>query len=175
MAQNTSLEGLRSQIVHSYDGRRDGRDQNDFSLGLKDIRVQVEGWSSAGSSMLSTVGTSIGTTGAKLSNWGISVVGSSGSSASTGYFLDYPVPGVYKSLFNPSTGAAIIFSTPLTSSGGLSTAGPFFSSTGSITSTHQTLAFAGKGNNLVLLALTTNLWAAMTPIGSSVSTNIAFS
>ena len=164
MPQNVSLEGLRSQIIHSYDGRKDGRDKDEFSLGLKDIRLGQDGWSSAGSTIVSTT-YGVGTAGSSyLQPFGVSVVGATGASATTGYQLGTPVPGVYKTFINPTTGYAVISTT---------LAGAYIASTGSITSTHGTITMSGKGCNLQMFALTTGLWAALTQQYSSLSTNIS--
>ena len=163
MAQDVSLEGLRSQIIHSYDGRKDGRDKDEFSLGLKDIRLGQDGWKTAGTTIVST-SYGVGTAGSSyLQPFGVSVVGATGASATTGYMLGVPVPGVYKTLINPTTGYAVINTTA---------AGAFIASTGSATSTHGNITMGGKGCNIQMFALTTALWAALTQQYSSVSTNI---
>lgn len=144
MALDTSLNGLRAAIVTSMWGRRVGFDQNDFIVGTKDTRLLVEGVSSAGSTMIST-------SSLNLSAYGISLVGATGASGTTGYVLGAPVPGVYKTIFCASTGYAVI----------TTTAGTNYSSTGSAASTHTVCTMAGKGNALQLIGLTTSLWGVL--------------
>lgn len=141
MAQNTSLEGLRSQLVTQIYGRRLALDVGDFLVGPKAVREQVEGFTS-GTTLMST-----GT--AALSAYGISMVGSTLTSASTSLTLNAPVPGTKKVLFNPTTGQAVVTTTG---------AGAFICSTGSITSTFGTMTFPAKGASIELLGITTALW-----------------
>lgn len=154
MAQDTSLNGLRNQILTSIFGRRLGLDSNGFILGPNDFRTQVEGVSSAGSTIVSTaVATS-------LSNYGISLVGATAASATTAYVLSAPQPGVYKTIFCPTSGYAVIV-----------TSGANICSTGNAGSTQTTITFAGKGNSVQLIGLTTALWGVIGgPTFSSVTT-----
>jgi hypothetical protein len=159
MAQDTSLNGLRNQFLTAIHGRRLALDPNDFLVGPKALREQVEGWNAAGSTVTST---SVATA---LSAWGVSLLGSSGASGTTAYTLAAPVPGVRKTLFIPTTGYAVVLT---------SGAGAFVCSTASVTSTYGTITFAGKGNFLELLGLTTSLWGALGPNGTSITTNVSF-
>lgn len=146
MAQDTSLQGLRSQYLTQIHGRRLALDPNDFIVGPRDLRVQVEGWNAAGTTITST------SVASNLSNWGLSLVGATGASATTAYTLAAPVPGVRKLIFNPTTGQAVV-----TSSG----AGAFLVSSGSITSTIGTATFTAKGAFLELIGLTTALYGVI--------------
>lgn len=159
MAQDTSLNGLRSQLLTSLFGRRLALDSGDFLVGPKALREQVEGVSAAGSTIVSTA------VATNLSAFGVSLVGATGASGTTAYNLAAPVPGVVKRLFNPTTGVAQIFTTG---------AGAFICSTASVTSTQGQINLAGKGSGVELLGLTTALWGVMTQIASSVSTNVSF-
>lgn len=151
--QDTSLNGLRSSYMISLLGRKIGltygnsSDQgpDSYLVGPKDIRVQVEGVSSAGS----TVVTTSPAAGQRLVAYGISLVGATGASASTAYVLDAPVPGTVKYIFNPTTGQANI---------GTTANGAFVCSSASVTSTQGNIFLVGKGAYVELLALTTNLW-----------------
>lgn len=150
MAQDTSLTGLRNQLVTSIFGRRlalaPGNSSDtavEYLVGPRALREQVEGFSSAGSTITST------SVANYLSPYGISVVGSSGASGTTAYLLAAPVPGVAKRIFNVTTGVADILTTA---------AGAFICSTASITSTQGTIHFVGKGACVELWGLTTNLW-----------------
>lgn len=149
--QDTSLNGLRSDYITSIFGRRLGlgwgnsSDTGDYLVGPKDIRVQVEGVSSAGS----TVTTTSPAAGQALSAWGISLVGATLASASTAYNLNAPVPGTVKRIFNATTGQVNVATTA---------AGAFISSTGSVTSTYGNIFLTGKGAYVELWGLTTNLW-----------------
>lgn len=150
MAQDTSLNGLRNQLITQLYGRRLGLSAGNSSasdveylVGPRAFREQVEGFSSAGSTITSTSVASL------LSPFGVSVVGASGASATTAYQLAAPVPGVTKRIFNPTTGQAVILTTAQ---------GAFICSTASVTSTQGTITFVGKGASVELIGLTTNLW-----------------
>ena len=152
--QDTSLNGLRNSYMISLLGRKIGltygnsSDQgpDSYLVGPKDIRVQVEGVSSAGS----TVVTTSPAAGQRLSAFGMSLVGATAASASTAYLLDSPVPGTVKYIFNPTTGQANIGTT--------ASGGAFICSSASVTSTQGNIFLVGKGAYVELLALTTNLW-----------------
>lgn len=165
--QDTSLNGLRSSFMISMLGRKaaltfgnsSDNSPDGYLVGPKDIRTQVEGISSAGSTITSTSVTS------PLSAWGLSMVGATGASATTAYNLNAPIPGVGKRIFNPTTGVAVILTTG---------AGAFLCSTGSVTSTLGTITLSGKGSAVELWGLTTNLWGVISQYATSVSTNVAF-
>jgi len=147
MAQDTSLSGLRNQIVTSIFGRRLGLapgNSSDVAInyltGSHAFREQVEGWSAAGSSIISSA--------YNLAPYGISVVGCSGASATTTYTLSNPVPGVTKKIFNVTTGYGVV---SLAS-------GSFLVSTGSAASTQAQITFVGKGAYVELIGLTTVFW-----------------
>src|SRR5437016_2560530 len=106
MAQDTSLNGLRGKIITSLFGRRIGLgfgttfDQEPAVLyGVRALAEQVEGVSSAGSTIVSTAVTN------NLSPFGVSLVGATAASATTAYNLAAPIPGVRKTIFNPTTGS----------------------------------------------------------------------
>ncbi len=150
MAQDTSLNGLRSQLITQVFGRRlalgpgNSSDGNaEYLVGIRAVREQVEGFSSAGSTVTSTSVTN------NLSPFGMSVVGATAASATTAYNLAAPVPGTVKKIFNPTTGAVTVLT---------SGAGAFICSTGSAASTYGSISFVGKGAYAELWALTTNLW-----------------
>lgn len=150
MAQDATLQGLRSQLLTSIKGRRLALDPNDYLVGPRDLRVQIEGFSSGGSTITST---SVATS---LSAWGVSVVGASAASGTTAYTLAAPVPGVKKTIFCPTTGYAVI---------GTTAAGAFICSTASVTSTYGYITFTGKGNLVELMGLTTALWGVLSDPG----------
>lgn len=154
MAQDATLSGLRNQIITSLFGRRLGftaGNSSDVSVeylaGVRGVREQVEGWSAAGSTIVST---SVAT---QLSPYGVSVVGATGASGTTGYVLSAPVPGVEKRIFCPTSGYAVI---TLASGNFITTV-----STGSNGSTHTIITFAGKGNAVTLLGVSTAYYAVM--------------
>lgn len=158
MAQNTLLEGLRSQLLVSIFGRRLGfapgnafQTEPEYLVGPRAFREQVAGVSS-GSTIVSTA------VATALPPYGVSLIGASGASATTAYILSAPVPGVKKMLFVPTTGYAVVITTTDTTGAG---AGPMICSTASVTSTHQTITFAGKGNYCELIGLTTGLWGVL--------------
>lgn len=143
MAQDTSLNGLRSQLLTQIYGRRLALDPNDYLVGPKAVREQVSGVAAAGSTIVST------SVASNIDAFGITLVGATAASATTAYTLAAPVPGVKKGLFNPTTGQAVILTTG---------AGAFICSTASITSTQGTITLVGKGAYVELWGLTTNLW-----------------
>lgn len=146
MAQDTSLAGLRSQYLTQIHGRRLALDPGDYLVGPRELRLQVEGVSSAGSTITSTSVTN------NLSAFGVSLVGATGASATTAYNLAAPVTGVRKIIFNPTTGQAVIFTTGT---------GAFLCSSGSITSTFGSITISAKGGCVELMGLTTNLWGVI--------------
>lgn len=150
MAQDTSLQGLRSQLLTQIHGRRLALDPNDYLVGPRDLRLQIEGFSAAGSTITSTaVATS-------LSAWGYSMLGATAASGTTAYTLAAPIPGVRKYLFVPTTGYAVV---------GTTAAGAFICSTASVTSTYGYITFSGKGNNCELIGITTALWGVLSDGG----------
>lgn len=163
MAQDTSLESLRNQMITSLFGRRIGLDINGAIVGPKDIRVAIEGFSSAGS----TIGS---TSPATLSAFGVTVGGSVLSSGSTAASpacqqLPAPIPGVFKTLFNMTTAMMTI---------GTTAASAYFMSTGSAGSTYQYVTLWGKGASVQLLGLTTAFWGVVGNPMTTVSTNVSF-
>lgn len=158
MAQNTSLEGLRSQILTQIWGRRLGLDSNNYLVGPLSQRTAVQGVSSAGSTVTST------SVASPLTPYGVSLVGATAASATTGYTLSAPVPGVSKILFVPTTGYAVVTVTTDSTGAG---AGAFICSTASVTSTYQIITFSGKGNYCELIGLTTALWGVKSFSGIS--------
>lgn len=151
MAQDTSLNGLRNQIITQVYGRRLGLSQgnssdtnSEYLVGVRALREQVEGVSSAGSTLTSTSVASL------LSPYGMSLVGATGASATTAYQLGAPVPGVTKRIFNPTTGQAVVLTTAQ---------GAFIISTGSVTSTFGSMTFSAKGAAIELYGVTTGFWA----------------
>lgn len=151
MAQDTSLNGMRRSLVTQIYGPRlalgPGNSSDftpDYLVGPRAFREQVEGVSSAGSTVVST------SVANNLSPYGMSLVGATGASATTAYNLAAPVPGVTKRIFNPTTGTAVVLTTG---------AGAFINSTGSVTSTLGVITLTAKGSFVELYALTTGLWA----------------
>lgn len=154
MAQDTSLNGLRNQLITQLYGRRIGLSIGNSSdntaqhlSGFASIREPVMGVSSAGSTIVST---SVAT---PLPAYGVSLVGASAASGTTAYNLAAPIPGVRKVLFVPTTGYAVV---------GTTDAGAFICSSASVTSTYGIITFTGKGNMCEMIGLTTALWGVVT-------------
>lgn len=152
MAQDTSLNGIRNTLITQMYGRRLGLGPGNSSDttshylgGIAAVREPVEGWNAAGSTVTST---SVAT---QLAPYGLSLVGASGASATTGYVLSAPVPGVKKTLFVPTTGYAVV-----------TLASGNFISTGSAASTQTIATFTGKGNILELMGVSTSQYAVLT-------------
>lgn len=148
MAQDTSISGLRNQIVTSLFGRRVGLTPGNSSdtaihylVGPVAFRDSVMGISSAGSTIVST---SVAT---PLPPYGVSLVGATGASATTAYLLSAPVPGVEKILYNPTTGRANVLTTD---------GGAYMASTASNALVSAQLT--AQGSFVRLLGLTTALW-----------------
>lgn len=163
MAKDTSLNGIRNEMIHSLYGRRLGVDQNNLLVGHTGERVPAEGWSSGGSTFPSS-------SPATLSAFGLTVGGTTGSSGSTAASpacqqLPAPVPGVRKLLFNASTAMF---------TAGTTAAAAYFMSTGSAGSTYQYVTLWGKGVSLELIGLTTALWGVLGNPMTTVSTNVSF-
>jgi len=147
MAQDATLQGLRNQLLTQIHGRRLALDPNDYLVGPKDLRAQISGFSSGGSTLTST------SVASNIDPFGLTVLGASAASGTTLYTLAAPVPGVRKVLFIPTTGYAVV---------GTTAAGAFICSSGSITSTYGYITFTGKGNVCELMGLTTALWGVLT-------------
>lgn len=147
MAVDTSLEGLRSNVLDSIKGRKLGLNPSGYLQGQLTTREVVAGVSAAGSTILSSAT-------AALTAYGVSLVGSTGTSAATSYTLADPVPGVRKMLFNTSTGTVTV---TLNSTA----AGQGLVSTGSVTSTLSVIAMAGKGGWIELIGLTTSQYGVL--------------
>lgn len=143
MAFGALLEELRNSVLDSIKGRKIGIDFDGYLTGIPDNRVPVMGSTGGGSTVVSTAT-------ASLVPYGVSLVGSSGTSGATAYTLQSPDPGVRKVLFNPTTGVVNIATTLAN-----------FISTGSITSTYANITMAGKGASLELIGITTALWAVL--------------
>jgi len=100
MAQ--SLTTLRSSILTSIHGRRLGLDRDEFLVGTKDLKRQIEDLTTA-------------STGTDVLNYGAARVMTSGSTQGpVQYSLAAPAPGVRKTLVmgSSSTGSHQFLSTP---------------------------------------------------------------
>lgn len=148
-----SLEGLRNDVLKSIYGRRLGLDSNDQLVGPQGFRVPSDGWESD-TTTFATTGT------ANLVNYGLSVIGTSITSASTAgtagqQQLAAPQPGVVKYIANPTTGEVTIGTTAaaafITGSNGV---GP------PAASTYQYLTIYGM-SAATLIGLTTERWMLM--------------
>ncbi len=146
MAQDATLQGLRNQYLTQIHGRRLALDPNDYLVGPRDLRLQVSGFSSGGSTVTST------SVASNIDPFGYTVVGATGASATTAYTLAAPVPGVRKVIFNPTTGGVTVLT---------SAAGALIITTGSITSTFGQFSMAAKGAYVELVGLSTALWGVM--------------
>lgn len=156
MAQITDLDGLRGQYLTSIYGRRLALDVNGLVVGPPDIRVPTMGFTD-GTTIISSAAAD-----AVLPAYGVSVIGSTLTSASTGLTLAAPIPGVTKTIINGSSGTATV--TLVT--GGIG-------SSGSISSTQTVMTFAGRGANIQLQGITTAVWAILGAPISSVSTMVS--
>jgi|SRR6185312_1512230 len=149
MALDSSLNAIRNRLITSMWGRRFGlthgnsSDQNPHYLaGHVGSIAPIEGWNAAGSTVVST------SVANQLAPYGLSIVGATGASATTGYTLSAPVPGVDKTIFCPTSGYAVI-----------TLASGNFVTTASSTCTIAT--FSGKGQSLQLTGLSTAWYGVM--------------
>jgi hypothetical protein len=149
MALDTSLNGIRNRLITQIHGRRLGlasgnsSDQGAHYLAGPAAAISpIEGWSAAGSTIVST------SVANQLVPYGVSVVGATGASGTTGYTLSAPVPGVDKTIFCPTSGYAVI-----------TLASGNFITTASSTCTIAT--FSGKGQTLKLTGLSTAWYGVM--------------
>src|SRR5262245_41087748 len=159
MARDQTLQGQRNQLITTIFGRRMGLNKDENLAGMQGVLDPIDGFSAGGSTIVST------SVSSNLPAYGVSMVGATGASATTAYTLAAPMPGVPKTLFNPTTGVAVILT---------SGAGALICSTGSAASTYGTITLSGKGCAVELRGLTTALWGVVTQIATSVSTNVAF-
>lgn len=159
MALDSSLNGIRNRFITQLHGRRlfltfgNSSDNSPHYLGGPVAHIApVDGWSAGGSTVTSTSVANL------IPPYGVTVVGATGASATTAYLLAAPVPGVSKTIFNPTTGGATILTTG---------SGAFICSTGSAASTQGSITFLGKGSYVDLIGLTTALWGLRTFIGTA--------
>ena len=147
MAQVVSLEGLRSQYVTSLYGRRLSLDINGALIGPTAYRQPISGFDSTGAT------TGYNTTGeTTLSAYGVSVVGTT-ANASQAYTIQAPIPGVVKTIFNPTTATFSVGTTGAGAYIALSSAG------GAVSGTTITLARGGVA--LTMIGLTTAAWGVI--------------
>ncbi|SRR5258707_1790059 len=139
------LDALRNQILTSLYGRRDGIDANEYNIGPKDFRVQIE---------------SIGTTAASsLTNYGITCLTCTIASSAI-YTLPGGAPGVQgKQIIQTSTstlgyviraGSSVTF---------LTTAGSSFNQ----------MTFSAQGATQELVAISSLTWATKNTANSGVT------
>lgn len=141
MAQTTTLEGLRSQIQTSVFGRRLGLDIGETLVGPNDIRKPV------------TAATSL-TTGTNISAYGHTTI--TCASAATVFILADPVPGVFKTLTNISTGGPKVTLSNATIRNQLGSTNTFLLWTAS-----------SSGQTATLFGESTSVWQNMTSTGST--------
>lgn len=140
MAQDTSINGLRNQILTGLYGRKLGFDPGNYLLGVHDLRVAVESLTSA--------------TTLVAKNYGITRLDS--IALTTTFTMDLPAPGTVKRLVATTTstlGNAITL-----------TAGNFFTTA---SATLSIATFLGRGQALELVGLTTALAYVSSVMGLS--------
>lgn len=137
-------ETLRSLILTSIFGRRLGLDSNDYLVGPKDMRNQVE-------DITSTVPTSVAA-------WGLTRILTSGSSQGpVQHTLPAPIPGLQKILvLNTTSTGSYQF---------LSTAAGASILAASDGTTKALVNLIGQGGAVTLEALTTAIWAVVGSAG----------
>lgn len=147
MAVSGSLEGLRNEVLDSIKGRKLGLHPSGYLQGQLSVRDVVTGL---------TAGSTLVAAGANVSlpNYGISIVGSTLTSGSTGssgtggfYTLADPLPGIRKVMYNPSTSPAVV-----------ACAAAKIVSTGGAAFGQVTLVTAGS--YVELLGISTGIWVA---------------
>lgn len=146
------IETLRSQMITSVHGRRLGLDKDDYAVGPKDLRRQVEDVQT--------------TEGSSLSPYGLTRVLTSGSSQTAIHTLQAPVIGVQKRIFlqSTSTGCQII-----RFSGSATVIGASLTTAGS-----TCINLLKQGANVTLEAVTSALWLLTGMQSSLVSSDHSF-
>lgn len=134
------LEGARNLILRSIVGRRLGFDANDYLIGHRDQRLQVEDLSS-------TVPTTI-------SAFGITRIGTmSSTQGPVQHFLPAPVVGLRKTITMTGTSTASIqFLTTANGAAVINT---------SLGTTSNAVNFRGPSGYVELVGLTTALWGVL--------------
>lgn len=150
-----SLQTLRSQKITSIHGRRLALDKDDFIVGPKDIRKQIEDDQS--------------TAGSSFSPFGVTRILTTGSSQCGIYTLQAPVPGTRKRivLTSSSTGCQLV-----KASGSALFYGCSVSTIGS-----TVINFLGRGAEVTLEAVSSIAWqlfGSMSSLVSSDHLNISF-
>ena len=144
MSQDSSLEGLRSQVLDSIKGRKIGLDGNGYLVGPAAYRVPV------------TAITSADLGGNNIPAYG-QVTLQSASAGST-YAMDPPIPGVGVTLTNISTGG---FAITLES-------GTIIQATASDITT-ITFTASSSGQGIRLIGLSTALFALDKPLTTGIT------
>lgn len=150
-----SLQTLRSQKITSIHGRRLALDKDDFIVGPKDIRTQIEDVQS--------------TAGSSFSAFGLTRILTTGSTQCGIYTLQAPVIGARKRIVlnSSSTGCQLV-----KASGGALFYGCSVSTIGS-----TVINFLGRGANVSLEAVSSVAWQLLGSLSSLVSSdhlNISF-
>lgn len=146
------IETLRSQMITSVHGRRLGLDKDDYLIGPKSLRKQVE-------DVQTTVATS-------LSAYGMTRMLTTGSSQCGVHTLQAPVIGVQKRIFlqSTSTGCQIV-----KFSGGALVIGASLTTAGS-----TCINLLQQGANVTLEAVSSALWLLTGMQSSLVSSEHSF-
>lgn len=141
MAQTTTLEGLRSQLQTSIYGRKLALDSNEYLVGVPDVRKPVTAFTSA-------------STGSVIPAYGHTTIAC--ASAATTYVLADPVPGVFKTITNISTGGPKV---TLSNSNIRNQLGS--------TNTFALWTASSSGQTLMLFGESTSVWQNLTSTGST--------
>lgn len=140
----TLLETLRGQLLTSIFGRRLGIDPNEYLVGPKDIRKQIE---------------DLTTTPTTVAAYGMSLVTATGSSQGpVQHFLPAPVPGVLKhlALGTTSTGSHQF----------LSTANGASIKAASDGTTKSVINLVGQGGAVTLFGVSTAIWQVIASVST---------
>lgn len=151
MAQDATLEGLRSGMLKSLYGRYFGL------YGTSRDLLYLQGPADLRRPVLTTI-TSATTASTIIPPYGVTIAKTSDSSGTTaGWGLDYPVPGVRKTIIQDSSGYGI-FTVP---------SGVYIKSTDLTTA--AALHVPGR-HTAELIGQTTGIYLLLTKFGSSVGT-----
>lgn len=141
MALPTLLEELRSSIIDSIKGRKLGIDKSGDLVGFRAARHAV------------TAATSL-TTGTNIPAYGHTTIAC--ASAATVFTLDAPIPGVFKTFTNISTGGPKV----TVASGGIRTVL-------GTTATFALFTASSSGQTCILFGESTALYVNLTSTGST--------
>jgi hypothetical protein len=135
-----TIDQLRNQILVSWYGRKDGMDANEFEIGPHDLRVATQ-----------VIATTLATT---IANYGFTALACTVAS-SAAYTMQQPVQGVQKQIVQTSS-STLGYTITLPANVNFCSTPATAANSGS---TYSVLTFAGAGQQVDLIGLTSSLVA----------------